>query len=336
MSTGRKTCADNIAWEADDTTHGALETSAEFLRRVYGMSIGFVTTGPITDATPAVWFSHNVTRYDYAGICDEMLIRTRPDVVIGGGRGMSFIDLAAVESLKASGDYVTVERQSGVNGNSAIAAAAQKAKQEQKKLFALFGTDSGGYIGSFEWPVPVNNPGAPSFQAPPADEVSFPDATVAALEVLSQNSNGFFAMFEQGNIDLASHERNFSRQVGCVHDLDEAVKAVVKFIDRPGDAIDWSNTTLIVTADHANSYLRLEKPLGAGVLPEQVGTYYDWSYPDGSISYGGGNHTNELVVVYVRGKVAGNVAKYATVYPGVRNIIDDTSIYQLTLDAAWR
>ena len=110
-------------------------------------------------------------------------------------------------------------------------------------------------------------------------------------------------MFEQEDIDLASHELNFSRQIGCVHDLDEAVKAVVKFVDRPGDAIDWSNTTLIVTADHANSYLRLEKHLSSGQLPEQRSTDQGWSYPDGSISYYGGYHTNELIAVYVRGNV---------------------------------
>jgi alkaline phosphatase len=124
--------------------------------------------------------------------------------------------------------------------------------------------------------------------------------------------------------------------LGSVSDLHEAVKAVVKFVDRPGDAIDWSNTSLIVTADHANSYLRFEKQLGAGQLPQQDGSPFAWSYPDGSISYGTGNHTNELISVYVRGRIEDRVKHYADVYPGIDDIIDDTSIYQLTLDASWR
>lgn len=336
MSTGMKTSMDNIAWAADDPIHGALETSAELLRRVYGMSIGFVTTGGITDATPSAWFAHNTSRYDHAGLCRDMLLHTRPDVVIGGGRGTDFIDPAVIDEVKASGEYVTVERQPGVPGNAALAAAANSARRFGKKLLGLFGTDEGNYVGNFEWPVPQSAPSNPSFQLPPDDEVSFPAATVAALEVLAENPNGFFAMFEQESIDQASHELNYSRQVGCVYDLDEAVKAVVAFVDRPGDAIDWSNTTLLVTADHANSYLRFEKPLAKGQLPEQLNTEAGWSYPDGSISYGGGNHTNELIAVYLRGRAAARVATYAHVYPEIPDIIDDTSIYQLTLDAAWR
>ena len=337
MSTGMKTSSDNIAWAADDPPDGALETSAELLRRVYGMSIGFVTTGPITDATPAAWFAHNPSRDDHAGICQEMLTRVKPDVMIGGGRGTNFLDPTIVEAAVASGDYVYVERQSGINGNAALAAAARAANQDQKKLLALFGWDSGPYVGNLQWPIPKNNPGTPAFEPPPLEEPTFAHATVAALDVLSQNPNGFFAMFEQEDIDLASHTTDFSRQVGCVHDLDEAVKAVVDFVDRGGDAIDWSNTTLIVTADHANSYLRLETRLGPGKLPEQVSTDAGWAYPDGSVTYHpGGGHTNELVAVYVRGSAAARVRHYATVYSGIPDIIDDTSIYQLTLDAAWR
>jgi alkaline phosphatase len=335
MSTGIKTDSDNIAWFANDPENGALETSAELLRRLYGMSIGFVTTCGISDATPAGWFAHNRTRDVHAEIFKEMLTRTRPDVVIGGGRGKAdFVDETVLEEVRHAGDYVVVLQQSGQSGNAALYEAAIRAKQAQAPLLGIFGNE-GDYVGSFQWSVPKHNPGHPEFEPPPKEQVTFADATVAALEVLSQNPNGFFAMFEQEDIDLASHELNFSRMVGSVYELHEGVKAVMKFIDRPGDDIDWSNTSLIVTADHANSYLRFEKQLGKGELPQQENDG-GWRYPDGSISYGGGNHTNELIAVYVRGAIEDRVARYAHVYPGSDDIIDDTTIYQLTLDAAWR
>ena len=97
-----------------------------------------------------------------------------------------------IDAVKASAEYVYVERQPDVDGNAALAAATTTAKQDQKKLFGLFGMDSGPYVGNFQWPVPHDAPGAPAFELAPMEEPSFANASVAALEVLSQNPNGFF------------------------------------------------------------------------------------------------------------------------------------------------
>jgi hypothetical protein len=60
------------------------------------------------------------------------------------------------------------------------------------------------------------------------------------------------------------------------------------------------------------------------------------SYPEGEISYGcPGVDTSELLAVYAKGAAATKLHDYENVYPG-RTIIDNTSIYQLTLDAARR
>ena len=64
-------------------------------------------------------------------------------------------------------------------------------------------------------------------------------------------------MVEQGDIDWANHDNDFRRMIAAVADLDEAVRGAVEFIDRPGDDLDWTNTVLVVTADHATGGLRL-------------------------------------------------------------------------------
>jgi alkaline phosphatase len=120
--------------------------------------------------------------------------------------------------------------------------------------------------------------------------------------------------------------------VGCVADLDGAVQAILDYVDRPDDLVNWSNTTLVVTADHANSYLRLERPLGLGDLPSRSPDTF--AYTDGDISYGTGNHTGELVSLYAKGRSAPYLEAAATLYEGNPNIVDDTSIFGLTLDAA--
>jgi alkaline phosphatase len=142
-------------------------------------------------------------------------------------------------------------------------------------------------------------------------------------------------MIEQGDIDWANHANDFQRMIGTTWDLHEAVRAAMDWVDQPGDAIDWCNTLMIVTADHSNSYMRFQKDLGPGILPEQVGVGScgyggpACTYPGGEVTYGSVNHTNELVRLYAVGQNASlfrrNEGRW---YRGTR-ILDNTQIYDV-------
>jgi alkaline phosphatase len=334
MSTGIKTDYNNIAWASGDALGGELESSPTYLRRRYGMSTGFVTTVPLSHATPATWFSHNVDRFDYLDIGREMLTITRPDVMIGGGVGHAegnFVAESDFETALGTRRWVSVQRKSGVDGGESVRAAADEAIRTQRGLLGVFG----GSAGNFESPIPSDTPGAPSVARGSNENPLLSDAAVAAMRVLSQNPNGFFLLVEQGDVDWANHANDFARMIGCMWDLHQAVQAIVDFIDTPGDSVEWDNTTLFVTADHANSYLRLEKPLGIGELPTQNRANGAFSYPDGDVTYGTTQHTGELVTLHARGFAAERVLTHETPYPGLP-IVDNTSIYQLTLEAAAR
>ena len=95
------------------------------------------------------------------------------------------------------------------------------------------------------------------------------DATLAALEVLGRSKKGFFLMVEQGDIDWANHANDYRWMIGTMWDLDQAVRAAVDFVNRPGDDITWENTLLIVTSHHVTGTMRLNdsKRLGRGRLP---------------------------------------------------------------------
>ena len=147
-------------------------------------------------------------------------------------------------------------------------------------------------------------------------------------------------MLEQGDIDWANHANDFQRMVGTTKDLHDGVQAVIDFINQPGDDIDWSNTLLIVTSDHSNSYMRNQKQLTAGDLPEQVGVGscgYGGpvcTYPNGEVTYGSPNHTNELVRLYAAGAGTMKFHKYeGDWYPGTR-ILDNTQMFHMMMQAA--
>jgi alkaline phosphatase len=371
FAAGIKTDSGNIAWLPGDPENGRVRTVVEEFRERRGGAVGVVTTVPFNHATPAAFVAHNKNRSNYytgyrgftgTGLADEIILETRPDVVIGGGHPLldnpgfdqkkGYISERLLTLLRGSEEYVFVEREPGVDGGRALRSGAERAASGGRKLFGLFGGDG----GSFELPEPADDPGRPAFTRPTRENPTLAEATVAALQVLSSRGRGFFLMVEQGDIDWANHDNDFRRMVGAMYDLEEAVKAAREFIDRPGDAVDWADTVFVVTADHGTGGLRLnpEKPLGPGDLPAQFP--YDpkkmpppgsdrlingngngkppvkkaflspYVYPDGEVEYFTIGHTNELVTLSVSGPAWKHFLGFEGLwYPGP--IIDNTQVH---------
>jgi alkaline phosphatase len=352
LGTGFKTDGGNIAWRTGDPAIGRLTTIAEMYRNQKKAAIGVVSTVPFTHATPASFVSHNVNRNNYQAIAQEIITSVRPDVVIGGGHptyndaagltganAYQYIGAVEYANLKSSTEYALAERRTGIDGGTALLTKADEAVRNKQKLFGLFG----GVGGNFEYHN-VSNDGSASITRGSTENPTLAQAATAALKVLNQNSNGFFLMLEQGDIDWANHANNYKQMIGGMWDLDQAIKAVEAFIDQPGDDLDWSNTLVIVTSDHGNSFMRIDtsKKLAKGKLPQQTttapagyvaGLSY---YPGQEITYGFDgkgmvDHTNEPVTVYARGSGNQRFILYeGSWYPNSR-LVDNTHIYQVML-----
>ena len=351
LATGYKTDDGNIAWLPGDPADGALVTIAERARSQKGMAIGVASTVPFTHATPAAFVSHNVYRNNNVQIGSEIVQVIRPDVTIGAGHpywlGASpptykYLGQEDYDGLKAGtaapyDGYVFVERVGGTNGNASLTAAADAAITQNKRLLGLFG----GAGEHFEHPIAANAPGSPDYTWTTGENPSLATVTTQSLRVLKARggANGFFAMIEGGDIDWANHGRDYARMISATWQFDEAVKAVIAFVDQPGDDIDWTNTLLIVTADHANGAMRVHAPLAEGALPAQTPNADPkiiFDYPDGELAWlspDPGGHTNELVSVQARGAGLEYFAPYeGNWYPGTR-LLDNTHIYRAMMDS---
>ncbi|MEA5115210.1 MAG: alkaline phosphatase [Geobacteraceae bacterium] len=353
LATGFKTDDGNISWRTGDPDDGNLATIAEMCRRQGKAAIGIVSTVPFSHATPAAFVSHNKSRKNIQEIATEIMNEFKPDVVISGGHPLffssdpaeqyRFIPSRLFQGIRNKGEFVIAERIRGLDGGTTLAQKADEAVRRRKKLFGLFG----GSGGNFEYHRPSND-GTSLVNRGSTENPTLAKAAEAALKVLSRNPNGFFLMIEQGDIDWSNHDNDFAGMIGGVWDLNEAVKAVEAFVDRPGDELSWQNTLLIVTADHANSFMRISvdpaKQLGKGRLPNQKRKASDsgrtpygvWTYPNGEISYGfdgkGVNsHTNEPVTVYARGAGSQLFKGFEGAwYPGTR-LMDNTHIFEVML-----
>ena len=82
--------------------------------------------------------------------------------------------------------------------------------------------------------------------------VSLPEMTRKAIDVLSQNPDGFFLMVEEEGIDEMAHQSNAELVIEAGQQLDAAVKVGQSYAQSDPD------TLVIVTADHETGSLAIE------------------------------------------------------------------------------
>jgi len=324
LATGKKVDSGNISTDHSDANR--LKNMTEHARQ-YGKAVGVVTTVPFSHATPAAFAAHNNDRGNVAAIAREMITGIGDgtgargntptcEVVIGGGQGTGYIGTNEYNALKngtTGQGWTFVEKRTGVNGGVALLNASQTAT----KLFGLFG---GGHDGDFPYRKADNS-------GQIIENPTLAQMATAAINVLSKDPDGFFLMIEGGMIDHAGHNNLMNEMIGEVLGFDEAVAAVVNWINVNDPT--WSDTLLVVTADHETGYLTrgsgvlANVPLGnpgAGVIPT-VNTHYRWNST---------NHTNSLVPVYAKGAGSEMLAAFANAYDTLysTNYLDNTDIFK--------
>jgi len=285
LNTGKKTYNGSINI---DPTGEQLETLAHQMQSS-GYSIGVVTSVPISHATPACVYAHNVSRSDYQDLTRDLLglesiaHRDDPlsgvDVLIGCGwgenddddranQGQNFIpgnkyltaaDRARIDT-REGGKYVVAERSPGQSGKMVLSAAAAEAASSGKRLFGYFGVDEAHLPyqtadGNFD-PTPGVSKGAIYEQADVFENPTLADMSAAALKVLEQNEKGFFLMVEAGDVDWANHNNNIDDAIGAVLSGDDAFREIVKWVESRSN---WEETCLILTSDHGH-FMVLDDP----------------------------------------------------------------------------
>lgn len=267
-----------------DIQGGQLSTIAHRLQQKAGFAVGVVTSVPISHATPAAAYAHNVTRDDYQDLTRDLLglpsiahphaPLSGVDVLLGAGwgddaetdtlQGENFIPgnkyLTDADRRRADvdteGRYVVVERTAGQAGVKVLSDGATRAVQNRQRLLGVFGVPTGHLPyqtanGDYQPARGISE----AEQYTPADLHENPtlaDMTRAALAVLSSRSEKFWLMVEAGDVDWASHDVNLDNVIGSVLSGDEAFAAVVDWVENRNA---WNTTAVIVTSDHGHSFV---------------------------------------------------------------------------------
>ena len=170
MATGTKTNNGVISIDPDGNELKSILHAAE----QSGKSSGLVATSTITHATPAVFASNVETRANEKDIAPQLL-QNDVDVILGGGKKYFSEDL--LNGAKQDGYEIVSDAQSLNN------------VKKTDKLIGLFAEDSL----------------SPELDRETTDEPSLQEMTSAAIDVLSNDKDGFFLMVEGSQIDWAGH-----------------------------------------------------------------------------------------------------------------------------------
>jgi len=282
MYTGVKNYDGEVNWTTDDKP---LTTYFEKAASIKNRSIGAVTTVEFSHATPAAVYGHNSSRNNYAAIGYEGVYGSNPvnDLANSSsnpqaGDNNNYDSLNYNSNLKVlmgagNGDYNdsgaaanTVDNYVGGNATWTDIKDGAPNGWSVAQTKVEFEAVANGTVASAPDKLlgvaQVNttlqqgraNP-AGDFDPLNANVPTLATMTKAALNVLAKNANGFAVMIEGGAVDWAGHANQTDRNIEEHRDFNLAVKSVVDFVDLGGDDIDWTNTLLIVTADHETGNL---------------------------------------------------------------------------------
>ncbi len=216
FSTGYRTNKLMVGTKTDSTK---VETILEYLSKK-GFATGIVATSSLTDATPACFCTHNISRYKYYDIANQYA-DLKIDFLVGGGT-QYFLPESFGGTRPDSVNVVEKFKNKGYNYTENVNEIINYAGEVP--LFGLIGYD--------EMPEAINR------------KFTLGQLTESALKHLEKTNKNFFIMVEGSQIDNVNHGNDKTGLIAELTDFNTAVNTALDFAEKD------KNTLVIVLADH--------------------------------------------------------------------------------------
>lgn len=246
ICTGVKTIQGRINMDI----HGNRLTTIAEIADELGKAAGCVSTVPFSHATPASMGAHNLSRNHYHQIAREMIFESPLICIMGCGH----------PGYDDNGNLLSKEQWDYSYGPN---------PQDFESL-KNFNTGRGWVFSDSKFDIMsiMQNPNTPIsklFFLPPVHSTnqykrqgretggqmeSVPDLaqmSLAALNILNRDEDGFVLMIEGGAVDWANHDNNLPRMIEEMEDFNRAAAGVVGWVEKYSS---FDETLLIVTSDH--------------------------------------------------------------------------------------
>ncbi|MPQ59621.1 alkaline phosphatase [Duganella sp. FT27W] len=228
-------------------TNGTAAPTILELAKAKGKAVGTITTTELTHATPATAWSHICNRNAQYHIAAQLVpggagfntaLGDGVDVLMGGGRNHFTPYGAGNTTGRADGRNLLTEL--AAKGYTVAANKTEMNAATGKKFIGLYSTRSHLEYELDRTATPPLGEGA--------SQPSLAEMTVKAMDLLAQNTNGYFLMVEGGRIDHALHGTNAKRALSDTIAFDDAIKAALAKARLTDPTL--ANTLIVVTADH--------------------------------------------------------------------------------------
>ncbi|PRX31062.1 alkaline phosphatase [Orenia metallireducens] len=264
LATGSKTNNGMIAELPNGTE---LKTLVEAAKEK-GMATGIMTTTRINHATPAVFAAHNDSRHNYNDIAVDYL-DSGVDFFAGGGYRY-FIP----QGTTYLGRNLDSEREDGWNlidsfeDEGYITFLSEEESEDFIDYLPAAGDKVFATFTNYGLPYDINRQNL-SLASEYREELlniqtpSIAEVTQKAIELLSQDEDGFFMMVEGGRIDHAAHGNDIAGTAYDTIAFDKAVEKAYEFYqEHPYE------TLIVVLADHETGGLELTGDFDAEILKD--------------------------------------------------------------------
>ncbi|KQN79702.1 alkaline phosphatase [Duganella sp. Leaf61] len=228
-------------------TNGTAAPTILELAKAKGKAVGTITTTELTHATPATAWSHICNRNAQYHIAAQLVpggagfntaLGDGVDVLMGGGRNHFTPYGAGNTTGRADGRNLLTEL--AAKGYTVAANKTEMNAATGKKFIGLYSTRSHLEYELDRTATPPLGEGA--------SQPSLAEMTVKAMDLLAQNTNGYFLVVEGGRIDHALHGTNAKRALTDTIAFDDAIKAALAKARLTDPTL--ANTLIVVTADH--------------------------------------------------------------------------------------
>ena len=248
LATGKKTNNGMVGMTPDSIAI----PSIMHLAKESGKSTGIVVTVPITHATPAAFFGHNVSRKNQEALARDFLY-SEIDFFVGGGK--KFFEM----------------RNDSCNLSDSLRLKGYDVLYTLEELKHAKAAKRGAFLATIDLPIAAERDGI------------LPIATEMALEQLSKSSKGFFLMIEGSPIEYQGHNNETESLLAEMRGFDSAIEVAVEFVkNNPG-------TLLVITADHeTGGMVILDGDFEEGTVEATFNTDYHTPIPVPIFAFGNG------------------------------------------------
>ena len=215
LATGEKTNNGMIAMTPDSVAVKSLAEEA----MEKGKRAGAAVTCRVTDATPAVFFSHAPSRK----LMDDIAVQMT-------NSGLYFLSGGGTKYWSGREDGIDLVGQAEAMGYTYVETKEEMMAVEEGPVIALMD----------------------EYELQPALDRGdiLPSSVQKALQVLD-NKKGFFLMIEGSMIDDGGHDNKAGKTMEEIFDFDRTLGLVLEWAEKDGE------TLVIVTADHATGGMTL-------------------------------------------------------------------------------